>query len=106
MPTYNKLVRDHIPTIIEAAGERPRVRVLSYEEWGAALRAKLQEEVSEYLENPCLDEMADIVEVLRALLIASASTWDQLETTRVNKRQERGGFDDRIWLISAEAGSS
>ncbi len=104
MARYNKLVRDRIPAIIEAAGERPSTRVLSCEEWGAALRAKLQEEVSEYLENPCLDEMADIVEVLRALLIASANTWDQLETTRVNKRQARGGFDDRIWLMSTESG--
>lgn len=33
MPTYNKLVRDRIPAIIEAAGERPRCRVLSREEW-------------------------------------------------------------------------
>ncbi len=102
MATYNKLVRDKIPAIIEANGEVPNVRILSNEEWTLALRTKIQEEVREYLENPCLEEMADILEVLHGLLSASDRTWEQLETARVTKRMERGGFDDRLWLISTD----
>ncbi len=46
--------------------------------------------------------MADILEVLHGLLSASDRTWEQLETARVTKRMERGGFDDRLWLISTD----
>ena len=48
MRTYNKLVRDKIPEIIEGNGEKPVTRILNDEEYLKELNTKLQEEVNEY----------------------------------------------------------
>ncbi|MDL2319465.1 nucleoside triphosphate pyrophosphohydrolase, partial [Eubacteriales bacterium OttesenSCG-928-A19] len=65
---YNKLVRNKIPDIIRKNGKEPVTRVLEGEAFLAALDAKLREEVEEYLENPCMEEVADILEVLEAIV--------------------------------------
>ena len=71
MPTYNKLVRDRIPEILTEKGLDFVVRpVASEEEYVAKLKEKLQEEVDEFLDNPCAEEMADIQEVLDALSLS------------------------------------
>ena len=49
MPTYNKLVRDLIPQIIEKTGKRYATKILDTDDYKAALRTKLEEEVEEYL---------------------------------------------------------
>lgn len=64
---YNKLVRDKIPEIILAQGEKPVTRVLEDAEYLACLEQKLREETAEYLESGKLDELADIMEVVYAL---------------------------------------
>lgn len=48
MKAYNKLVRDKIPEIIEADGKTCKTKILSDEEYIAALETKLNEEVAEY----------------------------------------------------------
>ena len=48
MKVYNKLVRDKIPEIIEADGKTCKTKILSDEEYIAALETKLNEEVAEY----------------------------------------------------------
>lgn len=102
MPTYNKLVRDRIPDIIAAQGKRAVIRVLSPQEWLAALRAKLQEEVDEYRAAPSLEELADVVEVIHGLLAAEGVSWARLEEVRLKKRQHRGGFERRLCLVEAD----
>ncbi|WP_298209244.1 nucleoside triphosphate pyrophosphohydrolase [Ferrimicrobium sp.] len=97
-----KLVRDRIPAIIDASGKRAVTRVLSESEMTLALSRKLQEETSEYLDNPCLEELGDILEVIHALLGSHHATWDQLEAVRAAKRETRGGFDERILLIRVQ----
>jgi predicted house-cleaning noncanonical NTP pyrophosphatase (MazG superfamily) len=49
--TYNKLVRDRIPEIIQNNGQICRTKQLTDEEYIAALDAKLYEEYSEYQES-------------------------------------------------------
>ena len=46
--TYNKLIRDRIPEIIEKAGHESKVRVLDDDEYFTSLCKKLQEEVDEF----------------------------------------------------------
>jgi predicted house-cleaning noncanonical NTP pyrophosphatase (MazG superfamily) len=45
--TYNKLVRDRIPEIIEADGHHAFTRILDDQDYRAALLAKLVEEARE-----------------------------------------------------------
>ena len=52
MPTYNKLVRDKIPTIIEQSGKTFKSRVLQREEYQNELIKKAKEELREYIEAP------------------------------------------------------
>ena len=47
MRTYNKLVRDRIPEIIEADGKHCSVEMLSDEEYLLLLERKLDEELAE-----------------------------------------------------------
>lgn len=102
MESFNKLVRDKIPQIIEAQGEKPTFRVLDSPEYRSCLQEKLGEEVAEYLESGALDELADILEVVCALCKADGHTMDELTAAYQEKHQARGGFDQRIFLISKE----
>jgi predicted house-cleaning noncanonical NTP pyrophosphatase (MazG superfamily) len=98
MKIYNKLVRDKIPEIIKQGGSTPAVRVLDEREYILELERKLSEEVSEYLESGSLEELADVSEVLAAILRARGHTAEELIVTMDKKREERGGFAERIYL--------
>ncbi|MCP2015542.1 putative house-cleaning noncanonical NTP pyrophosphatase (MazG superfamily) [Deinococcus sp. HSC-46F16] len=89
-----KLVRDRIPERFPAS----RYRVLDEAEFGAALRAKLTEEVGEYLADGTPEELADVLEVLHALAARHGLTPGDLERLRVQKAAERGAFVGRVWL--------
>ncbi|WP_298338071.1 nucleoside triphosphate pyrophosphohydrolase [Ferrimicrobium sp.] len=97
-----KLVRDGVPAIIDASGKHAVTRVLGESEMTLALRHKLQEETSEYLDDPCLEELGDILEVIHALLGSHHATWDQLEAVRIAKRSTHGGFEERVLLIDVQ----
>lgn len=99
---YNKLVRDKIPEIIEAGGEKPKVRILEEEEYIRCLEAKLDEEVGEYHRDKNAEELADILEVVFALSKAIGTDREELMEVYRRKHEKRGGFDDRIFLISKE----
>jgi predicted house-cleaning noncanonical NTP pyrophosphatase (MazG superfamily) len=80
---YNKLVRDQIPDIIAAAGSRPSTRVLDHASYQGALRSKLVEEAQEAELAPdeqLASELADVLEVLRALAMAHGMTWERHRT--------------------------
>jgi len=102
MKVHNKLVRDKIPEIIEKSGKSCVTHILSEEEYIAALETKLNEEVAEYHADKNLEEMADVLEVLRALCIARGYSWDELEDMRKKKAEERGGFGEKIFLEYVE----
>jgi len=106
MPVYNKLVRDKIPQIIGAEGKAFRSRILGEEEYRTELQTKLREESSEYFQanNPqdALEELADMLEVIRALAAAHGASWEQLEAIRARKAGKRGGFEERVYLIDVE----
>lgn len=104
MKTYHKLIRDKIPEIIKADGKVCVTRILSDEEYVDALEKKLNEEVAEYQTDKNLEELADILEVLQAICIARGYTLEELETVRVKKAKERGGFEKKIFLESVEDG--
>ena len=98
MPDYNKLVRDLIPDIIQQKGKQCQTRILSETEYQDALIKKLQEEVTEFTEQPNLEELADILEVVHALTESLGADQATVEDVRKQKALERGGFEKRIFL--------
>ena len=99
---YNKLVRDKIPAIIEAQGQKAKTRILDDEAYKRALETKLDEEVTEFHKEKNLEELADILEVVYALAENLGHSKAELLEVYEKKHQERGGFRDRIFLISNE----
>lgn len=95
---YHKLVRDRIPDIIKADGKTCVTEILPDEQYLEMLDAKLSEELAEYQESKSLEELADLLEVIQAVVNARGWTWEQLEQVRANKSTKRGGFEKRILL--------
>lgn len=95
---YHKLVRDRIPEIIEAGRKTCVTEILSDEEYLKMVDAKLDEELAEYHKDQNLEELADLLEVLRAAAIARGYTLEELERTRAEKMTARGGFEKKILL--------
>lgn len=96
--TYNKLVRDHIPEIIEASGNTCVTEILSDEDYLRMIDAKLDEELAEYHKDQSIEELADLLEVIYAAVVARGSTLEQLEQIRAEKAERRGAFAQRILL--------
>jgi predicted house-cleaning noncanonical NTP pyrophosphatase (MazG superfamily) len=102
---YRKLVRDRVPEIIQSEGRRPLIRVLDEASYRQALLAKLIEEAQETSHATASDlpgELADVLEVLRALTMTAGMSWPQLLALADDKRSRRGGFERRIFLESVE----
>ena len=99
---YNKLVRDKIPQIIERQGKTARIRILDDAEYTLHLEQKLDEEVGEYHKDKTLEELADILEVVYALAENLGCSKEDLINAYQKKHNERGGFSERILLISNE----
>lgn len=102
MPVYNKLVRDKIPDIIKNSGKEAFTKILSDYEYKTELRKKAQEELSEYLEadtdRDSIEELADLLEIIHSLASIHGATYEELEDVRQKKADERGGFNNRIFL--------
>ena len=95
---YNKLVRDRIPEIIEADGKTCITEILSDAQYLEMLDTKLNEELAEYQESKSLEELADLLEVMQAVVEARGWSWAQLEQVRQEKAAQRGGFARKILL--------
>ncbi len=95
---HNKLVRDKIPEIIKSKGVVPIMHIASNEEYHQKLKAKLQEEFDEFLEDNNEEELADILEVIYALCDLYNFDKEKLEQLRKDKAEKRGGFKDKIIL--------
>lgn len=98
---YNKLVRDNIPNIIKEKGETPITKVLDEEEYKEELEKKLFEEYQEVLEasgEDRVEELADMIEVIRALAKLENKELNEVIDVADKKSQKRGAFKDRIFL--------
>lgn len=100
--TYNKLVRDHIPEIITADGRQCATEIMDEIEFRKALLAKLFEEAQEIVSAETSDmvkEIADLYEVIDAVMLAFDLGKDTILATQKKRRDERGGFEKRIKLL-------
>jgi len=102
MKIYNKLVRDKIPDIMKENNAKPVIRILNDKEYLEELNKKLQEEVYEYLDSGEVEELADIEEVLLAILSTKKVTKEEFDCIRINKVLKRGAFSKKIFLEREE----
>ena len=99
---YKKLVRDKIPEIISNNGVEEFIRILSDDEYKDELEKKLLEEYNEVLSSKTreerLEELADMLEIIKALCIIEESSLDDVIDIANEKQLKRGGFKDKIYL--------
>ena len=100
---YNKLVRDLIPDIIIASGKTCSTSVLSEIDYIAMLDAKLNEELVEYQESKSMEELADLLEVIRAVAAARGSSIEEVEAIRCEKAEKRGSFKKKLLLTEVRS---
>ena len=102
---HNKLVRDKIPDIIRNSGNRCETTTLSNLYYIGALREKLVEEAQEVATASPEDlpqELADVMEVMDALMAATRIEPEKAREIQKEKRSQRGGFDNKIKLLWTE----
>ncbi len=95
---YNKLVRDKIPEIVKQKGGTAVIHIATRKEYWAKLKDKLREEVEEFNAKPSIEELADVLEVVDAIIEFKRFSVVSLEKVKKNKKRERGGFKKRIIL--------
>ena len=96
--SYNKLVRDRIPEIIEGSGRKAVYETLDDENFIKRLNEKLVEEVNEYLQSGSLEELADIGEVMHGILEYKGISIEAFQKARMEKLEQRGSFKKRLLL--------
>ncbi len=99
---YDKLVRDLIPEVLAAKGIAVIVETVSREELHARLTEKLKEEVQEFAVDVNEEEIADILEVLKAIISTKGFSEQRIEEIRKKKLTERGGFTRGLILKQTE----
>ena len=99
---FNKLVRDNIPDIITSNGEESVTRILADEEYKVELYKKLLEEANEVISSKnsdeTLEELADVLEILRSIAELNGKKLDDVLKNANQKKLKRGGFEKRIFL--------
>lgn len=99
---YDKLIRDKIPDIINTNNQKCSYRQLSCEEFLKYAEMKLDEELLEYHQDKTIEELVDILEVIKSIAEAQNIEWDDLVNIMIKKREKRGGFSQRILLESVD----
>lgn len=98
---YNKLVRDNIPDIIKSRGGEPITRILDDTEYRLELEKKLLEEANEVINasgDDRIEELADLLEVMYALMDLENKSLEDVQVVRENKALKRGAFTKRLYL--------
>lgn len=99
---YDKLVRDRIPEVIRENGGTPVTHTVGGDEYRERLREKLVEEATEFREEPSVEELGDVLDVLAAVRAAATFDEDDLQAKRRAKLADRGGFEDGVVLERVE----
>ena len=102
MVIYNKAIRDKIPEIIKESGKNCNVKKLDDSEFLIQLEKKLAEELAEYHESKNVEELADILEVIYRISELKGVVSDELDEIRQKKAEQRGKFDDNLFLVDSD----
>lgn len=98
MTIYNKLVRDKIPEYLQGKNVPHKTHIANDDEYWAMLKEKLAEEVAEFQKDQNVGELADILEVVDAIMEYKGFTKEEVTLAKEQKFNDRGGFGKRIIL--------
>ena len=100
---YPKLVRDRIPEILAAKGLMAQTRVLNDNEYLKYLLKKMVEESTELVHSlekgNMEEELADVLELIDAILKFKGWQMEDIIAIQKEKRQQNGGFEKKILLL-------
>lgn len=100
---YNKLVRDRIPEEINNSdGKKANYKILNDDEYLQELDKKLFEEAHEFVEEHSVEELADLMEVIYAIMKTKNISFEDVKKARDEKNEKKGTFNDKVYLISVE----
>ena len=100
---YNKLVRDKIPEEINnMEGRKARFRIMEDNEYAKELNRKLLEECHEFIEENDVEELADVMEVIEAIMQFKNMEWNKVRKIQEEKRNKKGAFEKKIYLEYVE----
>lgn len=71
---------------------------MTEEDYILQLEEKLDEELAERHQSRNIEELADLLEVIRAVAVANGCIIEELEQIQAEEAQNRDGFDRRILL--------
>lgn len=95
---FDTLVRDNIPRVIRENGGDPVTSEVSGDRYRERLQEKLEEEATEFRDDPSPEELADVRAVLDALQETHGIDEAAVERARREKADERGEFADGVVL--------
>ena len=99
---YDKLVRDNIPTIIENAGKTCVTKIVFNDEVINYFIKKAHEEIDEVAEAKSSEEMADVLEVISAIIEKLGLDTKEVEDIQRKKALKNGAFKENIILLEVE----
>lgn len=95
-----KLIRDHIPELIQQSGQICNyAEVKNKEFFVELLRAKLIEEVNEFLSTGNIEELADIFLVIETIAGILGYSEEQFKKVCIDKIKERGKFENKYIIF-------
>ncbi len=99
---FNKLIRNKLPARMETEGIIVNSKILSNKEYVNELKHKLLEEAEEVAntatDNAFTEELADVLEVIDAIIAVSKITKEDIERVRLEKRNVNGGFSQEHYI--------
>lgn len=97
--TYNKLVRDRIPEIIDSEpGRKSQHRILDDDEYLIQLNKKIIEESNEFIEENSIEELGDLMEVINAIMELKGYSMEEVAKAMKVKADKKGTFNKKIYL--------
>ncbi len=102
MQTHNKLIRSKVIAKLERKGIVHTFHTATDEEYQQKLYEKLVEEAKEFVESNSIEELADLVEVVRAVQKLNGWSPEEVEATRLMKLEKEGDFEGPIILDECE----
>lgn len=98
MKRYNKIVRDNIPEAIQKSGKQYSIETVDDKTAIKYLVDKVFEEATELKKKFSIEELADLQEVIDAILEKTGIDSHEFSSVKREKAKERGTFKKNIIL--------